>query len=363
MVKGKSEKKYSESQDMNKKMHCDLPSVADRILPTDLDPNRLSLVRYVEKKWVNGTVLHYHFLDDPIGWRGPSNQKAAVRNAFSEWKELGIGLRFEEVSDPNEAEFRIGFEPGGSWSYVGRDNIDFVPSAADRTMNFGWDLTTPYGRDTALHEIGHALGFPHEHQNPNSGIVWDEEKVYQHFAGPPNSWSRDKTFYNIIRKIDASQVRGSDWDKDSIMHYWFSAGLIRQPIEYRTKSLVPELGLSPVDIEEVRKFYPDKGGLEQRKLRAFESQRLELKPTEQIDFVIEPSMSRTYVIQTFGALDTVMILFEQTDGGPRYVDGDDDSGTVLNARIEARLIQDRQYIVRIRLYHSQQAGGGALMMW
>ena len=27
-------------------------------------------------------------------------------------------------------------------------------------MNFGWDLTTPYGRVTALHEIGHPLGFP-----------------------------------------------------------------------------------------------------------------------------------------------------------------------------------------------------------
>ena len=47
----------------------------------------------------------------------------------------------------------------------------------ERTMNFGWDLTTSYGHDTALHEIGHTLGFPHEHQNPTAGIVWNEPAV------------------------------------------------------------------------------------------------------------------------------------------------------------------------------------------
>ena len=31
-------------------------------------------------------------------------------------------------------------------------------------MNFGWDLTQPGEIDTALHEIGHTIGFPHEHQ-------------------------------------------------------------------------------------------------------------------------------------------------------------------------------------------------------
>ena len=71
------------------------------------------------------------------------------------------------------AQIRIAFDPAeDSASYVGTDNLGI--DSAKSTMNFGWDLTTPYGHTTALHEIGHAIGFPHEHQNPKGGIVWNE---------------------------------------------------------------------------------------------------------------------------------------------------------------------------------------------
>jgi len=92
----------------------------------------------------------------------------------------GIPLLVEKplVFVPAEAELRIGFMPGdGSWSYLGRDCL-LVPQG-ERTMNFGWDLRTSYGRSTARHEIGHALGMPHEHQNPHAGIIWDTEAVYR----------------------------------------------------------------------------------------------------------------------------------------------------------------------------------------
>jgi hypothetical protein len=166
--------------------YCDLPSVEPRKLDGNIDRNRESLLRYIEKKWVNHTVLHYYFVNSPAKLRGAANQLQAVRVAVAEWKNLGLGLEFVEVDQAGDAEFRIGFEPGRSCSYVGRDSIDRVPNRQQQTMNFGWDLTTPYGRDTALHEIGHAMGFPHEHQNPNAGTL--------------NFWDRDTTFHNIIRK-------------------------------------------------------------------------------------------------------------------------------------------------------------------
>jgi Astacin (Peptidase family M12A) len=80
-----------------------------------------------------------------------------VRQAFRVWKALGIALTFEEVSRPARSMLRITFQDGiGSFSYVGTDNLRF---RSGQTMNFGWDLTTRYGFTTALHEIGHALGF------------------------------------------------------------------------------------------------------------------------------------------------------------------------------------------------------------
>ena len=342
---------------------CGLPPVPDRELDDRVDPGRESLIRDNEKKWVNRTLLHYHFLNAPAGWRGGESQKQVVRESFTAWKSLGIGLQFREVSDSADAEIRIAFEPGGSWSYVGRDAIDLIPDETDRTMNFGWDLTTPYGHDTALHEIGHALGFPHEHQNPVAGILWDEDAVYSHFAGPPNYWGRAKTYHNVIRKISPVAVQGSRWDKDSIMHYQFRAGLISQPEEYQEQPLIPAPGLSEVDIEEVRGFYPGDTGEALPELKPYLSQLIEIDPGQQLDFLIRPMMSRRYTIQTFGSMDTVIVLFEDIAGEPAYVAGDDDSGTAYNSRIETRLRRHAKYYLRLRLYHSDRAGQGAVMLW
>lgn len=342
---------------------CCLPDIPVRKIDETIDANRLSLIRYIEKKWVNHTSLKYHFLDSPSLWAGDDIQKQAVRDAFKEWKELGIGLTFTEVSDPSIAEIRIGFGPDGSWSYVGRDAIDHAPDPQERTMNFGWDLTTPYGRDTALHEIGHALGFPHEHQNPNAGIVWNEDAVYSYFGGPPNDWNRNKTFRNIIRKISFAEVQGSKWDMDSIMHYDFKAGLIVVPERFKTEPLNPDPGLSPVDIEEVIKFYPGEVEIELLELKPFLSHMVNIKAGEQLDFVIKPGVSREYTIQTFGRMDTVIVLFEEVNGEPVLIAGDDDSGTDFNSQIKMRLLPNRTYYLRLRLYYADASGQGAVMMW
>lgn len=352
-----------ETCELDMPCYCDLPPVEPRKLDANIDRNRESLIRYIEKKWVNYTVLHYYFMNSPANLRGTAEQLQAVRDAFAEWKNLGLGLEFVEVEQAVDAELRIGFEPGSSWSYVGRDSIDRMPNRNLPTMNFGWDLSTPYGRDTALHEIGHALGFPHEHQNPNAGIIWDEETVYATFAASPNFWDRTTTFHNIIRKISPQAVAGSSWDRDSVMHYRFQAGLILQPPKYRTQALVPAAGLSDTDKQEARKFYPGLSPVKWPELKPFLSHKLDMQPGEQLDFVIEPELSRTYSMQTFGGMDTVMVLFEDDSGESVYLAGDDDSGTNLNSRIQLRLIKGRLYYLRLRLYSAGASGEGGLMLW
>jgi len=342
---------------------CSLPEVHERDLSHISDGNRLRLISTMSKMWVNGTDLTYFFFKEPANWRGGSEQEQAVREAFDTWKQLGIGLTFREVGNSSDAIVKIGFDrTEGSFSYVGRDCIKYARDPSERTTNFGWDLTTLYGRDTALHEIGHVLGFPHEHQNPRAGIVWDEEKVYANLGGPPNNWSREETYWNIIRKIPANTVDGSGWDKNSIMHYQFAAGLIREPSEFQTNALIPVSGLSALDIKTVRELYPPQEP-HLPELRAFESQRFTIAAGEQVDYIINPSISRKYTLQTFGQMDTVMVLFEVRDGVQEFFDGDDDSGQDYNAKIVARLHRGREYIVRTRLYFAQSKGSGSIMVY
>lgn len=343
--------------------HCSTPPQPPLPLPASMPLDRQRAIMVSAPKWVNGTVLHYAFFDanpNPA-WAPASDEQAqVVRESFETWKGFGVGLDFQEVDDRGEAEVRIGFDQGdGSWSYVGRDVLG--AGVDERTMNFGWDLTTPWGGVTALHEIGHTLGMPHEHQSPFSGIVWDEEAVYASFEAPPNEWPRDQTFRNVIRKLDPAQVEGSSWDPDSVMEYPFDEGLIVEPEAYRKGIEAPD-GISSLDIEWMRTWYPGEQPAPAT-LQPFQSAPLTLAPKQQADFAISPPSSRSYEIATFGAADTVAVLFELVEGELRYLAGDDDSGEDRNAHLSLKLFQGREYVLRVRLNWAGQSGQTAVMYW
>ncbi|MCH7566745.1 MAG: hypothetical protein IH787_03665 [Nitrospirae bacterium] len=338
---------------------CGLPMVPIRELEAGIDPGRESLIRSIEKKWVNGTELKYYLFDGGA-WGGSDGQQRIVKDAFDEWDALGIGLSFTQVNSAGQADIRIGFKRGdGSWSYVGRDI--WSRPVGERTMNFGWTLSGQDGRETALHEIGHTLGFHHEQQNPFAGIEWDDEAVYRYFTGPPNNWSRQKTFHNVLRTLDPNSVEGSEWDPDSIMQYAIRAGLIIRPEEY-SDGLNPEPGLSDIDKARVRLFYPE---IDQDldELKRFRAERLNLEPADQANFVIKPQSTRRYQIQTFGSSDTVMVLFEDNNGTLEHFAADDDSGWSRNASLNVRLVRGRNYVLRIRLYFKRDSGETAVMLW
>ena len=330
---------------------CGLAPTPERRFNANVSPGRARAIIDNQAKWVNGTTLNYYFIG------GPNSQKAAMRKAFKAWDDIGIGLKFNEVSDLDDSQIRIAFLDDGSWSYLGRTILTIPKSEA--TMNIGWDISVDL--DTGVHEIGHTLGMPHEHQNPFSGLVWNEDKVYASLAAPPNRWSREQTFWNIIRKIPASEVTGTSWDPDSVMHYPFEAGLILEPAMY-TAGLTPAGGLSDKDIEWIRKTYPKQVSA-LKELKPFVSETMKIEAGGQVGFAFTPTETRNYTVKTFGRTDAVVVIAEESKAGQQYLKGVDDSGEDHNGEIQVRLEKGKSYSLQVRVLYKVLDANAAIMVW
>ena len=58
-------------------------------------------------------------------------------------------------------------------------NCTLLGTAAKQKPNQPTMNLVDVNRRTVLHETGHALGFGHEHQNPNVSIQWNRQQVYR----------------------------------------------------------------------------------------------------------------------------------------------------------------------------------------
>lgn len=187
--------------------------------------------------WPAGQKLRVAFRGGSVADRVDLIQAARV------WQEVA-NVRFEFVNR-GEAEIRCAFNPGGSWSYVGRDCLSIPPHMP--TMNFGWP--NDFGRD--LHELGHALGLVHEHQW--SSIPWNREACYAFYGGPPNGWSRAEVDEQVLDRIPFNAlVTTPQWDGKSVMEYPIPPQLVTDPAFSCGWNQV----LSPEDMAMIKTLYP-----------------------------------------------------------------------------------------------------------
>jgi Astacin (Peptidase family M12A) len=352
---------HTPAQDL---LQCSLKPSPVRAFDPNVSLDRAETIIVTSKYWANGTLLKYYFY--PEAGRRSDNPAEIdlVRQGFCAWKDLGIGIDFEETNEIDTAQIRIAFIRGdGSWSYIGRDCLG-IPTRQP-TMNFGWDLLKdPRTVGVAIHEIGHAIGMPHEHQNPNAGIVWNVAAVMDTFSAPPNSWDEQTIRNNILNKLPKSEIKGSKWDHNSIMEYSFGPGMVSAPSPFDVDGINPPGDrLSEMDVAWTRRFYPPIGEAELHSIKIGQSEAIQLEDGEQITFKFAPAISRQYEVRTFGDCDTVLVVFALDDDGSEYLLGKDDSGKNENAHIKLRLLKDKTYHINIRMLYRNPDSIASVMLW
>lgn len=226
------------------------------------------LAGVTDKMWDVGATLRVKMMGGTPFVRGK------VRQFAEQWTQHA-NVHFDFVDGP--AEIKVAFDPGGSWSAIGRDAL-WVPFDF-ATMNYGWfdDKTadTEFSR-VVLHEFGHALGLIHEHQSPTAGIAWDREKVYEHFK-ETDGWDRAEVDAQVFERYAVSQTNYSAFDPNSIMEYFIPASLT-----LHGHGVPGGTALSATDIEYIGRWYPfaPKPGNAQGLLRTGDD-------CDEIDFLVE----------------------------------------------------------------------------
>jgi hypothetical protein len=157
-------------------------------------------------------------------------------------------------------------------------------------------------------------------------------------------------------------LTGSKWDPTSIMEYEFGPGLVMEPAEFKP-GIFPPGSLSSVDVDGVTSFYPGMTASSVVDLKVMQSTPIIAKSGEQANFTFTPPVTRKYTIQTFGEMDTVMVVSEKGDKENHYLSGDDDSGAEKNTKIGLPLVKGRVYLVNVRVLFSPTENSGGIVVF
>ncbi|MDF1769892.1 M12 family metallopeptidase [Maricaulis sp.] len=206
-------------------------------------------------KWRNGSTLRYHLYKRPSARAAKALDREVFDQALAMWMAGGSGLELVPVDNPAQAEIRVMFSRSrGRWSMLGAEALD-ITNSKEPTMNFDSRLDHGSGLLAALHEIGHMLGFRHEHQTPNTPLLWHESAVIDHYRAA-SGWSEAYTRRNVISRHDMARKSLHPWDRKSIMHYGLAAGLIAAPSDWQDRAVPAPAGLSDGDRAEFLAWYP-----------------------------------------------------------------------------------------------------------
>jgi hypothetical protein len=319
----------------------------DRILPRDMFRPQPTMrvggapraVIFFRKLWINGSTLRVRFMGGT-----PAQQAKAKEQA--NWWTPHANLKFDFNNAP-DAEIRVAFDSSdGAWSYLGTDCRDIPQNQP--TMNLGF-----MDGGTAAHEFGHAMGLGHEHQNPKGGIEWNEEVVIRDLSGPPNSWSEAQIRHNVLNKYSVDQIRGTEFDPDSIMLYFFPNTWVKSGEGTKENEVLSALDKQFIGSAQA---YPRaEVQVPELGVDASPASASIGAPGEEDVFQFQATSSGRHIVETGGQTDVVMKLFGP-NSQTNLIDEDDDGGVGLNSKIVTHLIPGK-YFVQVRHYNRERGTG------
>ena len=242
--------------------------------------------------WPTGSTLHVHFLD------GSPEARAAVAKIAVEWTvfaNLDFVFHLEDAA-PSQVDIAITFDDPACNSSMGPSSRTAAAwgGASMRLCHIDNQVGSDFFRRAVLHEFGHALGMHHEHQSPAAGFSWDKPAVYAHYA--QIGW--DEAFVDqwVFARVSQDQVRTTQWDPDSVMHYEFPASFTTDRIAIHGGNV-----LSALDKSFVAEIYPGRGVTPKKpkprpvgKIKHFTQRRVVLRNDTAIALLMEVVVERRF---------------------------------------------------------------------